>query len=100
MSQARVIVLIVIATLWVAFLIFLIASFAEMHRPVLVGPSRKSFVAHVVGPELEARVDGTAGAVAWLVANGANIVRVHDVKTTVRVVRMVEAIKGAQPDSA
>jgi len=77
-----------------------IASFSEMHRPVLVGPSRKSFVAHVVGPELEARVDGTAGAVTWLVANGANIVRVHDVKTTVRVVRMVEAIKGAQPDSA
>jgi dihydropteroate synthase len=74
-----------------------IAAFSALGRPVLVGPSRKSFVGHVLGPDAGDRVDGTAGAVAWLVAHGANVIRVHDVKQMVRVVRMVEAIQRAGP---
>jgi dihydropteroate synthase len=70
-----------------------IGSFASLGRPVLVGPSRKSFVGNVLGTEADDRLEGTAGAVAWLVANGAHVVRVHDVQPMVRVVRMVDAIR-------
>jgi dihydropteroate synthase len=64
--------------------------------PLLVGPSRKSFIGATLGGlEAGERLEGTAAAVAWAAAEGANIVRVHDVKEMVRVVRMVEAIMGA-----
>jgi dihydropteroate synthase len=63
--------------------------------PVLVGPSRKSFIGLTLGLPLEQRLEGTAAAVAWSAAAGARIVRVHDVRPMVRVVRMTEAILGA-----
>jgi dihydropteroate synthase len=72
-----------------------VASLADLGRPVLVGPSRKSFIGDVLGTDVTQRAEGTAGAVAWMVAHGAHIVRVHDVKTTVRVVRVVDAIRRA-----
>ncbi len=49
-------------------------------RPIVVGPSRKSFLAKVVKGPPQERVFATAAAVAWCIANGANIVRVHDVR--------------------
>jgi dihydropteroate synthase len=70
-----------------------IDEFLDLGRPVLAGPSRKSFIGHVLGTEVDDRLEGTAGAVAWLVARGAHIVRVHDVKEMVRVVRVVDAIR-------
>lgn len=63
--------------------------------PILVGPSRKSFIGMTLDLPVEQRLEGTAAVVAWAVVRGANIVRVHDVKEMVRVVRMVEAIRGA-----
>jgi len=72
-----------------------VSAFGELDRPVLVGPSRKSFIGRVLGTEMDERLEGTAGAVAWLAAHGASIVRVHDVKEMVRVVRVVDAIRGA-----
>jgi dihydropteroate synthase len=72
-----------------------VSALGELGRPVLVGPSRKSFIGRVLGTDLDERLEGTAGAVAWLAANGAHIVRVHDVKEMVRVVRVVDAIRGA-----
>ena len=72
-----------------------IGAIVEVGRPVLVGPSRKSFVGRVTGTDMDDRLEGTAGAVAWLVARGAHIVRVHDVREMVRVVRMVDAIRTA-----
>jgi dihydropteroate synthase len=72
-----------------------IDALLDLGRPVLVGPSRKSFIGHVLGAEVDRRVEGTAGAVAWLAAHGAHIVRVHDVGTMVRVVRVVDAIRDA-----
>src|SRR5262245_45327317 len=64
----------------------------DLGRPVLVGPSRKRFIGTVLDlPEGE-RVEGTAAAVAWAVAHGAQLVRVHDVREIVRVVRMIDAI--------
>jgi len=72
-----------------------IGRFADLGRPVVVGPSRKSFIGAVLGTEVHDRLEGTAGAVAWLAANGANVVRVHDVPQMTRVVRMVDAIRSA-----
>jgi dihydropteroate synthase len=73
-----------------------IRTFLDLGRPVLVGPSRKSFIGHVLDAEVTDRVDGTAGAVAWLASQGVHIVRVHDVKAMARVTRVVDAIASAR----
>jgi dihydropteroate synthase len=72
-----------------------IDALGALEYPVLVGPSRKSFMGLALGLPAEERLEATAGAVAWCVAQGAHLVRVHDVKEMVRVVRMVEAIRDA-----
>ena len=61
-------------------------------RPILVGTSRKSMIGHVLGTEPADRVEGTAATVALAIANGADIVRVHDVAQMVRVARMTDAV--------
>jgi len=71
------------------------SMFLDLGRPLLVGPSRKSFIGHVLGTEVDERLEGTAAAVAYMAARGAHIVRVHDVKEMVRVVRVVDAITHA-----
>jgi len=65
----------------------------ELGRPVLVGASRKSFIGKVLGTDVDQRLEGTAGAVGWMAGRGAHIVRVHDVREMVRVVRVVDAIR-------
>ncbi len=69
-----------------------IGAFKVFGRPVVVGPSRKSFIGHVLGLPPEERLEGTAGAVAAAVLKGADIVRVHDVKEMKRVTAVVDAI--------
>jgi dihydropteroate synthase len=64
-------------------------------HPVVLGPSRKSFIGTTLDLPVGERLEGTAAAVAWAVAEGVQVVRVHDVKEIVRVVRMVEAIKSS-----
>ena len=54
-------------------------SLAELGRPILIGPSRKSFIGSILGQEPDDRLWGTAGAVAACIAHGAHIIRVHDV---------------------
>jgi dihydropteroate synthase len=61
--------------------------------PVLAGTSRKSFIGAVLDLEEGDRLEGTAATVAWAVARGAHIVRVHDVVQMKRVVTMASAIK-------
>ena len=61
-------------------------------RPILLGPSRKSLIKMVLGLPAKDRVEGTAAVVAIGIANGADIVRVHDVRQMVRVCRMADAI--------
>jgi dihydropteroate synthase len=68
---------------------------ADRRYPIVVGPSRKSFIGKILNVEVDQRLEGTAVAIAWAVDRGANIVRVHDVGEMVRVVRMAEAIRGA-----
>jgi dihydropteroate synthase len=57
-----------------------LAEFAALGRPLLIGPSRKSFIGKVLGRESAERLFGTAAAVAIALSNGASIFRVHDVK--------------------
>ncbi len=61
-------------------------------RPVLVGMSRKSTIGYVLDLPVDDRVEGTAATVAFSVAAGADVVRVHDVREMVRVARMSDAI--------
>jgi dihydropteroate synthase len=60
--------------------------------PVLLGVSRKSFIGYTLNLPAEQRLEGTAAAVAVGIVRGADIIRVHDVETMVRVARMVDAI--------
>ena len=68
-----------------------VPALAELGRPVLVGPSRKSFISHLLGEDAD-RLIGTAIVVGWLVATGAHVVRVHDVGAMVQVIRLTEAL--------
>jgi dihydropteroate synthase len=62
--------------------------------PLAVGTSRKAFIGKITGESAESgRVFGTAATVAWSVANGADLVRVHDVGPMAQVVRMIGAIQ-------
>jgi dihydropteroate synthase len=67
-------------------------EFSSFGYPVLVGPSRKSFIGKILDLDVDDRFEGTAASVAACVMNGANIVRVHDVKAMKRIVRMIDAI--------
>ena len=60
--------------------------------PVLLGPSRKSFIGFTLDLPADQRVEGTAATVAVGIARGADIIRVHDVKEISRVAKMTDAI--------
>jgi dihydropteroate synthase/2-amino-4-hydroxy-6-hydroxymethyldihydropteridine diphosphokinase len=60
--------------------------------PLLLGPSRKSFIGYTLNLPVEERLEGTAAAVAIGIDRGADIIRVHDVKAMVRVARMTDAL--------
>ena len=67
-------------------------EFQRFGYPVLVGPSRKGFIGKILDLPVNERMEGTAAVVAVSIMNGANIVRVHDVKEMKRVARMMDAI--------
>ena len=67
----------------------------ELGQPLLVGPSRKSFLGKLFGQEMEMRTWGTAAVVTACVLRGASLVRVHDVAEMVAVVRVAEALRDA-----
>jgi dihydropteroate synthase len=69
-----------------------LASFTELGHPVMVGTSRKGFIGRALGLPMHERLEGTAATVVWAVERGARIVRVHDVRHMVRIVRMTEAL--------
>ncbi|HEY4718852.1 MAG TPA: dihydropteroate synthase [Anaerolineales bacterium] len=64
----------------------------QLGYPLLVGPSRKSFIGYTLDLPPEQRLEGTAAAVAVAITRGADIVRVHDVEPLVRVAKMTDAI--------
>ncbi len=64
----------------------------QLGYPVLLGPSRKSFIGFTLDLPPDQRIEGTAAGVAVGIARGADIVRVHDVEYMARVARMSDAI--------
>jgi dihydropteroate synthase len=72
------------------------AAFAELGYPLLMGTSRKSLVGQVLDRPVDQRTYGTAATVAWAVAGGAHILRVHDVGAMADVARMTAAIRDVE----
>lgn len=69
-----------------------LAEIRELGYPVLLGPSRKSFIGYTLDLPPDQRLEGTAAAAAIGIARGADIIRVHDVEPLARVARMSDAI--------
>lgn len=67
-------------------------EFRGLGFPVLLGPSRKSFIGFTLDLPADQRVEGTAATVAVGIVRGADIIRVHDVKEMARVAKMTDAI--------
>ena len=69
-------------------------NFTLLEKPVLVGLSRKAFIGKILGdvPAGE-RLEGTAAAIAISIINGANIIRVHDVKEMIKVAKVADVVK-------
>ena len=68
-------------------------AFIETGHPYLLGVSRKSMFAQLLSREVDERLAGGLATTAYAVMQGASIVRVHDVKETADVVKVVEALK-------
>jgi dihydropteroate synthase len=73
-----------------------ISALLPLGVPILIGPSRKSFIANILGPETERRELGTQAAVAAAALHGVHIVRVHDVERTKDTLKLIDAIKEPQ----
>lgn len=76
----------------------IIARLDQLHAlgyPVLVGPSRKSFIGVLLNAAVGERLEGSLAAVVSCVLNGANVVRVHDVREAKRAITVTDAIRQA-----
>lgn len=69
----------------------------SLGRPLLVGPSRKSFIGQITGAAVGDRLAGTLAAVAAAVLAGADFVRVHDVAAARQAARLAAAVRDADP---
>ncbi|OPZ88724.1 MAG: Dihydropteroate synthase [Firmicutes bacterium ADurb.Bin419] len=65
---------------------------SSLNLPVLIGTSRKSLIGNILDLPVEDRLEGTSATVTLAIANGADFVRVHDVREIARVVRMTDAM--------
>jgi dihydropteroate synthase len=69
-----------------------LAQFKCLDRPLLLGVSRKSFLAKVCGPEPKQRLAPALACASLAVRDGVKLIRTHDVTETVQAVRMTESI--------
>ncbi|MEJ6543369.1 dihydropteroate synthase [Brachybacterium paraconglomeratum] len=69
-------------------------EYAALGLPLLAALSRKDFVGESLGLPKEERLAGSLAAAAWTIRLGARVLRVHDVRETVRMVRMLEVLAG------
>jgi dihydropteroate synthase len=72
-----------------------LVRFAELGYPIVVGPSRKSFIGNLLNLPIEDRVEGTLAASVLAIAGGARVLRVHDVQEVKRAAVVADAIVGA-----
>jgi dihydropteroate synthase len=66
-----------------------------LELPIMVGPSRKSFIGKILGLDPEERREGTLAAAALAIMNGAQLIRTHDVEPLRRVAAILDAAKAA-----
>ncbi|KUG05000.1 dihydropteroate synthase [hydrocarbon metagenome] len=69
-----------------------LSAFKSMGFPVVVGISRKSFIGRTLDLDVDERLEGSLGLLAVSIMNGADMVRVHDVKESCRVAQIVDAV--------
>jgi dihydropteroate synthase len=69
-----------------------LAELKSLNKPILLGTSRKSMIGLVLDLPPDQRLEGTAATIAICIANGADMIRVHDVRQMARVCRMSDAI--------
>ena len=74
-----------------------LAEFKALGRPILVGASRKTFIGMVLQLSAQDRLEGSLAAAVAAAFGGAHMVRVHDVKETVRALRVVDGIRFGLP---
>ncbi len=70
-----------------------LGEFASLGSPIVIGTSRKGFIAKVTSDNTSERLFGTAATVAWSLANQAAVIRVHDVGPMSQVAHMIRAIQ-------
>lgn len=70
-----------------------LSALASLKRPILVGTSRKTFIGKILEVGTDDRLEGSLAAAVTSVLAGANMIRVHDVKETVRALRIVDAFR-------
>jgi len=68
-------------------------EFSKLNLPIMIGPSRKSFIGKTLNLPVESLIEGTSATITASILNGANIVRVHDVLEMKRVVEISEKIR-------
>ncbi len=68
-------------------------DFRSLGRPILIGASRKRFIGETLDLDIEGRLEGSLAAAVIGIMNGANIIRVHDVRATREVARMADAVR-------
>lgn len=71
-----------------------LAEFQKLGSPVMLGPSRKSFIGKTLDLPVNQRIEGTCAAVTASILNGAQIIRAHDVKEVKRAATIADAIAG------
>ena len=72
-----------------------LALLRRLGRPLVVGPSRKSFLGHLTGRRADTWGYGTASAVATIALQGVEVIRVHDIAAMADVVAVADAIRAA-----
>ncbi len=65
-----------------------------LKKPIMLGASRKTFIGKVLSLDVDQRLEGTLATTAYGIMHGADIIRVHDVKENVRVIRMLNRMMG------
>jgi dihydropteroate synthase len=71
--------------------------FADLGRPLVLGPSRKSFIGKILNAPPQERLEGTIAAAVFGVVRGAHVLRVHDVREVGRALRVAESILAETP---
>jgi dihydropteroate synthase len=73
-----------------------LSAFRDLGFPIMIGTSRKGFIGSLLNLPVDQRLEGNAATVAAALLNGADIIRVHDVKEMKRVAVVIDAIKKIQ----